>query len=185
MTPFPVQRARVLGDLILSALVLGGAAILFIGAADLPPPRFEPLGSAAMPRILAFILVVLSVIVALRALLSLRFQSEPTNRRQRRDVPETPDPTMTNKQSSEAEDSSAFAMPLRGLAVLATLILYVAALDFGRVPFVPATTVFVMIAGMTMQRIDLRGALTFAGLGLVLSLILNYVFSTFLYIEIG
>lgn len=148
---------RVLGDLALAAFVICGAVLLFIGAADLPPPRFEPLGSAAVPRILGVVLIGLALIVAVRAVWRAR---------------DTPDETEPNDAS-----------PARGAIVFAALIAYVAALDFGRVPFVPATTLFVMVSGMAMHRVGWRPALVFAALGLVLAAALSWVFATFLYIR--
>jgi putative tricarboxylic transport membrane protein len=156
---------RHLGDLALAAFVIAGAVILFVGAADLPPPRFEPLGSAAMPRILGAIMVALALTVAARAVLRLRGATPP-------EAPPLP---------GDARESD----PWRGAVVLVALIAYVAALDFGRVPFVYATTAFVTVAGLAMGRVGLRSAAFFAALGLGVALTLGYVFETYLYIRIG
>lgn len=47
------KARQTLADLTLAVLTIFGAGLLFLGALSLPPPRFEPLGSAALPRILA------------------------------------------------------------------------------------------------------------------------------------
>lgn len=152
----PKISRRTIGDLALCACVIAGSAILFIGASTLPPPRFEPLGSAAVPRILGVILIVLSLIVAVQSLLT------------RDAVPEAP-----------------AALPYRGFLVLAALVAYVAALDHFRVPFLIATPVFVLASGVAMSRPTLRNSLFFAALGLAVAAVLYWVLSTFLYIRIG
>ena len=151
---------RAIGDLVLAALVVAGAAVLFVGAADLPPPRFEPLGSAALPRILATILIVLAVLVAIRAVLRLR-------------------------AAAPAPAAESEARPVLGALVFAVLIAYVAALDFGRAPFVPATGVFLGAVGLILSRGSLRAGGVYAVLGVALGAALSFVFSRFLYISIG
>jgi len=155
------SRPRAFGDLALAACVIVGAGILFVGASSLPPPRWEPLGSAAMPRILGGILILLALTVATRAIFTLV--------------------KAAHKNISEP----ALHLPYRGAIVFALLIAYIAALDFARVPFVVATTLFVMCAGMAMHRVSVRSALVHAAMGLVLSLSLDYIFSTYLFVRIG
>ncbi|WP_226781445.1 tripartite tricarboxylate transporter TctB family protein [Oceaniglobus trochenteri] len=152
---------RSIADLVLSLLVAGGAVILFIGAADLPPPRFEPLGSAALPRILGALLLLFAAILALRAGLRLH----------------------RGWVAPKAEVNG--ADPRKGFAVLLALILYVLALDVLRVPFVAATTVFVVVVGLSIGARNWRNLLVFAGLGLVLSLAISTILSRFLFITIG
>lgn len=147
---------RTLGDLALCACVITGSAVLFIGAADLPPPRFEPMGSAAVPRILGGLLIVLAIVVAVQSLRT---------------------PQETNETPAE--------IPYRGVMVLGSLILYVAALDFLRLPFLVATPLFVMATGLAMSHLSLRNAVMFAALGLGVALLLDLVLTRFLYISIG
>jgi len=52
-------------------------------------------------------------------------------------------------------------------------------------PFVPTTTVFVALVGMAIDNVSLRILTIYGGLGLVLSSVLSYVFSNFLYVQIG
>lgn len=160
-TPDAPSRTRAFGDLALAACVILGAGILFVGASSLPPPRWEPLGSAAMPRILGGILIALALTVAARAMVTLA------------------------KPRQNGVQEAAIVLPYRGIIVFALLVAYIAALDFGRVPFAIATTLFVMCAGMTMHQVSVRSALVHAALGLVLSLSLDYIFSNYLFVRIG
>lgn len=152
---------RTIADLALALMVSAGAALLFIGAAELPPPRFEPLGSAALPRILGALLLLFAAILTVRALLRLR----------------------SGWPAPEAEESR--ADPRRGFAVLVALIGYVFALDVLRLSFIPVTTVFVTIVGLSIGARTWLNAAIFAGLGLVLSLAISTILSRFLYITIG
>ncbi|QBX99478.1 hypothetical protein E2K80_01020 [Rhodophyticola sp. CCM32] len=154
------KQARALGDLALLGVIFLGVALLFIGASTLPPPRFEPLGSAAMPRILGAALVLLSLPVAWVAI---------------RDL-------MAREADAERQ---ALKLPYGGALVLATLVAYVAALDFAQAPFVLSTTAFVAAIGLIVDRVNLRVLAIYGGLGLILSNALLYVFSNFLYVQIG
>lgn len=151
---------RNLADLVLAALIVAGAALLFIGASELPPPRWEPLGSAALPRILGVLLILFAVIIAIRAAL-----------RWRRDV--------------TVETDHSEASPQRGALVFGALVVYVAALDFGHVPFLPATVAFVCAVGLSIGERTWRNALTFTALGFLLALAISIVLERFLYISIG
>lgn len=154
------KKSRAIGDLLLLAAIGVGVVVLFVGASTLPPPRFEPLGSAAMPRILGAILVLLSLPVAYAAIRDLL----------------TPD---------ASGKKSALKLPFAGVFVFAALVIYVAALDFGKMSFIPTTTVFVAAAGMAIDKISLRILAIYGGLGLVLASALSYVFTNFLYVQLG
>lgn len=154
------KKARAAGDLILLAAIGVGVAVLFLGASTLPPPRFEPLGSAAMPRILGVILMLLSLPVAYAAIRDL-LASDPS------------------------EQKTTLKLPFGGFLVFVALVIYVAALDFGKMPFIPTTTVFIAVAGMAIDRVSLRVLAIYGGLGLVLACALSYVFTNFLYVQLG
>lgn len=155
------SKRRSIADLALSLLVAAGAVVLFIGAAKLPPPRFEPLGSAALPRILGVLLLLFAAILAVRAASRLRRGWI---------APVT--------EASEAD-------PRKGFAVLLALVVYVFALDVLRVPFVPATTVFVAVVGLSIGARSWINLVIFTSIGLVLALAISNILSRFLYITIG
>lgn len=154
------KKARAIADLALLAVIGVGVVVLFVGASTLPPPRFEPLGSAAMPRILGVVLTCLSLPVAYTALRDLM-------------------------SKTDGEIKTEIKLPFTGVTVFLGLVAYVAALDFAHVPFIPATTVFVALVGIAIDNVSLRVIAIYGGLGLVLASILSYVFSNFLYVQIG
>jgi putative tricarboxylic transport membrane protein len=155
-------RREAVGDLICCGLVLAGSFILFIGASTLPPPRFEPLGSAAMPRILGILLILLAAIVSLQAIAGLR-RTKPTT----------------------VESDAPSSTPYRGLIVLVALLLYVFSLDILQLPFLIATPLFVTVAGTAMHRMSVRSIVLHGALGLCIAILISTVFSQFLGIEIG
>ena len=157
------KARKTIADLALAALTLVGAAILFIGAHSLPPPRFEPLGSAALPRILGGLLVVFALIIAVSAVM-----------RHRKSVPVPQEDTSKPKLD-----------PKRGALVFIALIAYVFALDVLRVPFIAATPLFVIATGVAISGVNWRGLAAFAVLALLLAVFISTVFERLLYIRIG
>lgn len=166
MADFRHRNRQIAGDFALCAFVGLCAGILLYGSASLPAPRFEPLGSAALPRALAVILLVLSAIIAVRAVLRLKG-------------------TAAADEEPTAESAKSGFAPHRAALLFAALVVYVAALDVFRVPFVPATTAMMTASGLILHRADWRTGLLFAALGLGLSLALSFVFTHFLYVDIG
>lgn len=152
----------IIADLLLAIFAFLAAVILLIGASDLPPPRFEPLGSAALPRILAVVIIFFSLIIALRAYLKNK--------------------TSTSVPSFAGETD---VEPRRGALVLAALIIYVFALDVLRFPFLVATPVFVIAVGLSIGERSWTNALAFASLGLLLAFGISFVLEHLLYIRIG
>ncbi len=154
-------------DLGLALATVAGAALLVVGAAKLPPPRFEPMGSAALPRILGGLLILFAFIIAVNAL--------------RQILSQTPAP---RKQSPP---SATVAKPAFGRAalLLVILVLYVASLDLLRWPFVPVTTVFVALVGSLLSRPSLRSLFVFGLFGLCLAALVYAVFTRFLYVDLA
>ena len=156
------RTRRMVADLALAALTVAGAILLLIGAMDLPPPRFEPLGSAALPRILSGLLLVFAVIVAIRALL--RHRSGTLER--------------VTEEGPKAD-------PRRGALVLVALVAYVFALDVLRIPFLIATPVFVAATGLAIGARTWSNLAAFATLGLALAFSISLVLEKLLYVRIG
>ena len=158
------SRNTAFGDLALCAAVALGAALLLIGAAKLPPPRFDPLGSAALPRALAAIMLFFAAWIAMAAVLTLTRGSGSA-------APETP---AANRVA-----------PWRGVMVFAALLAFIAALDVFRMHLIPATTVFMGVVGFVVAGPTWRTALYYGVFGLALSSVLTWVMSNFLYVKFG
>ena len=119
----PTTRpARGWPDLQLAGLVGGVAALLYFGAASLPAPLFDPLGSAAVPQAVAVVLVAFALLMVVPAL-----------RRAPRPVPAGP------------------VALLRGGTMVALATGYTFLLDLRIVPFWAATLVFVPLAALIIS----------------------------------
>ncbi len=159
--PHTVKSAWI--DLALSGFVFAGAAILLIGAQSLPAPRFEPLGSAALPRILAGLMIFFAVIVGGSALIRLR-------------------PSRTVGQTNSEPPDELY--PQRAVAIFVALVAFVSALDILEAPFVPTATAFVAFAGFALSGWRPKVALICGLVGLILAFAIDYVLATFLYITL-
>lgn len=157
-------RKAAFGDLALCAAVAVGAAALLIGAAKLPPPRFDPLGSAALPRALAAIMLFFAAWIAVSAVLALLRRGRPVE---------------------QAPTTGTEVNPWRGVFVFAALIAFIAALDVFRVHLIPAATVFMAVIGLVVSGPTWRTALIYGLFGLGLSSVLTWVMSNFLYVKFG
>ncbi|SJZ73423.1 tripartite tricarboxylate transporter TctB family protein [Consotaella salsifontis] len=154
-------RRDIYTDLALSVFSLAGAALLFVGASDLPAARFEPLGSSALPYALGVLIALFAAIIGLRALFALRA-------------------AMPN-----AGEPSELANPGRMALVFVATLIYVAALDSFRAPYIVATTLFIIAIGATIGSPKPRSLALFAVLGLVLAVAIRFVFTRFLYVDLG
>ena len=147
-------------DLVVAALVAAAAALLFVGASTLPPPRWEPLGPAAVPRALGTLLALFSAILALGAARAILARAE------------TP---------AFAPDR---ARLLRGTGVLAAVIIFVVAMDKADVPFVVAGPAFVVSIAALVGGLSLRGLMWSAVWGVVLCTGIFLAFTRFFYINL-
>jgi putative tricarboxylic transport membrane protein len=130
------------------SLVLAG---LFIAQArGLPPPFFEPIGSAAVPRGTAWIVVVLAVVMMTRALLSR--ETGPAPFHSPREIRRT-------------------------LAFSGLILLYVAALGLTRIGYALATVAFLTIAVPLLAGFSRQWLLRSLALGIPLGFGLQYLFT--------
>lgn len=168
-------------DLALVLAVLAGAGLLFLGASTLPPPRFEPMGSAALPRILGGLLVFFAMIIAVKAVLQLRHN--PDRNSKKSSATDAIHEKLSNTKP-EAEESS-LAGPLRGASIFTTLIAYIVALDILQWSFIPVTAIFVTIVGTALSHQRRQAVWKFALYGLLLAAALYLVMTRFLYVDLG
>jgi putative tricarboxylic transport membrane protein len=146
-------------DLLLAAAVLGFAVLLRWESAKIPPPFFDPLGSAAVPNAIALVLAVLAAILALRALAALGpgdgAESLPFRRR--------PDVAV-------------------GIYVLC--VAYVAVMDVGWLAFGPATLLFLVAAAALLGRLHGRTLLTGTAVAVVVAFGCAWLFTRFFFIDL-
>jgi len=150
-------------DICFALAMLVFAGIVWWGTADLPPPRYEPIGSAALPRALALVMAVLSLVVLVRAYArqQARGESRPT-----------------------AASAAFRPRPLLAIAVFVVLVLYVLVMDQRLLGFIPAsiiafTVIGGLLAGFTVKRLP-----WLTGFVVVLVTAIWLVFTRFFYIDL-
>ncbi len=171
-------------DLALVLAVLAGAGLLFVGASTLPPPRFEPMGSAALPRILGGVLVFFAMIIAIKAIVQLRYKQSSRHGSDETDGA-ADGSSVVNPAKDRDTDESALTGQLRGICVFTCLILYIVALDILQWPFIPVTAAFVTLVGTVLSPQRLQAMWKFALFGLLLAAGLFLVMTRFLYVDLG
>lgn len=177
----------IVSDLLLAVAVLVGAGLLLVGASDLPPPRFEPMGSAALPRILACMLVLFALVLGARAIrryfvgrsasLQTENRSGDADIRNSNVTAHSPDTVSTGNATT--------GNAIRAAILFAGLVAYVFALDKLQWPFILATTVFVTFVGTLLSQLNYRSLIVFLIFGLALSISVHTVFTRFLYVDLG
>lgn len=146
-------------DVALSLSVGGFAALLLWEADKIPPPFFDPLGSAAVPEGVAIILALLAAVILLRALAALPWPKRTAA------APYRPRPDIA-----------------LGISVVA--IAYVAAMEFELVGFRTATIAFVILASALLSRFQPRVMLISAGVAVVVGVGGAYVFTKVFFIAL-
>ncbi|RCK49113.1 MULTISPECIES: tripartite tricarboxylate transporter TctB family protein [Thalassospira] len=147
-------------------LVAAFAAASLYGSSLLPPASYEPLGSAAFPKALGLITLGL---VALQAISLIRNHSGT----------ESPmDPESVTRSFSWKKYRKPALM-------LATMVLYLAAMSYAGVDFRISTSVFLCLAMCLLARPDSpKKVLLIAGSSIVLAVVLDLVFKHLFYIDI-
>lgn len=148
-------------DILLAISMIIFSIVVYVGTLDLPPPRYEPLGSAAIPKGLALIMVILSVMLILRALPALKLYDG-------------------------VKDKITDVTPRPGLsaAIFGVTVLFIAVLDFGILTFIPAGILYMTAIGFLMTHRNLK-RLPYVIAFSVLMVVSNYyLFTKVFYIDL-
>lgn len=152
-----------LADICFALAMLAFAGVVWWGTADLPPPRYEPIGSAALPRALALIMALLSLIVLFRAFARQRAQGDDRT----------------------AAASAAFRpRPLLAIAVFGVLVLYVLAMDQRLLGFIPASIIAFTVIGGLLTGFAPKRLPWLLGFVVVMVGVIWLVFTRFFYIDL-
>lgn len=157
------QERHPLTDIVFALAVMLFSAFVYWGTLGLPPPRYEPIGSAALPRGLALVLALLALVVMIRGLL--RWRSW--------DGGGGGDSASTHRQR-----------PLLAIAVFVVIVIYVAAMDFRLLRFVPASILAFTLVGAMLTRFEPRRMPWIAGFVIPLVLLIQIIFQHFFYIDL-
>lgn len=150
-------------DICFALAMLVFAGVVWWGTADLPPPRYEPIGSAALPRALAAIMAVLSLIVLARALA--RQRAPGADRTAAVSAPFSP-------------------RPLLAIAAFLVLVLYVLAMDQRFLGFIPASIIAFTIIGGLLAGFTVKRLPWLVGFVVVMVGLIWLIFTRFFYIDL-
>lgn len=151
-------------DIVTGIALLGLSAVVLWQAERLPPPIFDPIGSAFLPRAVALVIAGLSLVMIAGALSAARAELAQDN------------------GGGDAAGSRSAAG--RGLAVVVMLAVYGVLLESGMVGFTAATALFVAATGTLLSRGNHRVMVASVVTGIVLAVACRYVFTQIFYIDL-
>jgi putative tricarboxylic transport membrane protein len=153
-------------DALLALAIWLVAALAYYGAAQLPPPLFDPLGSAAVPQAVAIILALLAAAILFRRWASVSRNPEP---------------------AAKPPGTAAVDPPLRlgiALAAVAVITAYVGVMALGWLGFREATAPFVLLLGGVLSRFRRGTMIVLVPLALAAAIGLAWIFSGPLYVDL-
>lgn len=156
----PSRQSRIEIAVAAALIILSG--VTWLSVSELPPPFFDPIGSAAFPKAMAVIIAALSLVVIAKAVLASRSA-----------------PAAEAEPSPEARQSH-----LLGAAMYALVILYAAAMQWKLLGFATATALFIVAAGAVLGRFRLKETIVSAVLALLLGFGGDYLFTHVFYIDL-
>ena len=148
-------------DYVVSFLTVVLAGLVLWGARFIPPPFFDPLGSAAVPKACATILIGLAILIGVR-----RF--------------------IENKAGSTTgpEETGYKKEPWLALGVVSLSMLYTLAMGAGWIGFRWGTIVYIFATGTILAKGSFRIIVISLALGLLFGFGGHYLFTNFFYIDL-
>ena len=150
-----LQHSEVRRDLFLALGLTAFAALIYAEASRLPPPFFDPLGSAAVPKLVAVVLVVLGWAALLQRL-----------------------------AAPLGEDRSTRGAAGTALLSIVLPLAYVGAMQFGVLAFAQASTLFIIVMGGLFARFRRSAMLILVPLAFLVGFGLDHVFTRVLFIDL-
>jgi putative tricarboxylic transport membrane protein len=148
-------------DIILAIGMIIISAVVYIGAMELPPPRYEPLGSGAIPKGLAVIMAVLSVFLIIRAL-----------------------PHLKTFEGNHDEITDITPRPLLAAITFGLTMLFIAVLDFEILSFMPAAIIYMTSIGYFLTHRNLKRMPYYFAFSVVMVVGNYYLFTKVFYIDL-
>lgn len=154
-------------DLLLALAVTLLAVVVYWQASLLPPPFFDPVGSAAVPKLVAVVLVLLAIGVVVERLRTKPGSAEAGFAPALEDDDEAPEPA-----------------PWTALASIVLPVLYVSVMQAGWLAFAQASTLFVFALGALFSRFRPRYLLFLVPVAFLAGYGLDYIFTEILYVDL-
>ncbi|NQV98553.1 MAG: tripartite tricarboxylate transporter TctB family protein [Rhodospirillales bacterium] len=148
-------------DIILAIGMILFSGLIYLGSQDLPPPRYEPMGSAAVPQGLAVLMALLSVLLIFRAL-----------------------PHLKTFQASANQITDVTPRPVLAIIVFALTLIFIALLDFGILSFIPAGILYMTAIGYFLTHRNLKRMPRFFVFSVLMVVSNYYLFTRVFYIDL-
>lgn len=148
-------------DILLAIGMILFSATVYFGSRDLPPPRYEPLGSAALPNGLAAIMVFLSVILIIRAI-----------------------PHLKSFEAAKDKITDVTPRPGLSLSIFGLTLVFIGLMDFQILGFIPAGILFMTAVGYLLTHGNLKRMPLFFAYSVVLIVGNYYLFTKVFYIDL-
>ena len=148
-------------EIALSISLIIFSAIVYYSSLELPEPVYEPLGSAALPKGLAVIMSLLSLIVIVRAIPKIKVYKPTTN---------------TNNNVT--------SRPKLAILIFIITLIFIGILDFGILGFLPAGIIYLSTIGYFMTHRNLKRFPWVIAFSVILTVFSYYVFTKFFYIDL-
>ena len=148
-------------DYAISACTIVLAGLVLWGARDIPPPFFDPLGSAAVPKAVAYVLIALALGISLRRF----FQNK-------------------NSPGAGVTDEGYELESLRAMGVVGLSILYTLGMGTGILGFRWGTILYITLTGALLAKGNKNVMLISLALGLLFGFGGSHLFTHFFYIDL-
>jgi putative tricarboxylic transport membrane protein len=146
-------------DLAVCGGLIALAVFILMGVKDIPPPFFDPVGSAAFPKYAAYLVIAFAIAIAIRAYTSLK----------------TEKPKEAQGFTSE---------PLLALSVVAIPSLYIASMQAGMLSYRIGTVIFIFLLSSILARFEKRVMISSAIIAVVFGFGGQYLFTEVFYMDL-
>lgn len=167
------HRTAFVTDIILSLVIIIFSVVIYINTLDLPPPKYEPMGAAALPQILAALLIIFSIFIFIKAIIRKKPAGASTDKT-----------TELGDVSTFQESVTSARSYIKAAIVFALTCVYVFVMSTKLSGFMPATMVYIFVAGTIMKPKNLVSKAKMAAFAIVFALATFYIFTGLFYIDL-
>ncbi len=146
-------------DLWISGSLIALSAFVYWGTLEIPPPFFDPIGSAAFPKYAAYIISALALAIGIRAARSLRKPRSATPKSYREE-------------------------PLLAVSVVLTSCLYLLSMQWELLSYRWATLVFIFLLSALLSKFEKRIMIVGAVIAFVFGFGGQYLFTEIFYMDL-
>ena len=146
-------------DIVISLSLVALAIVVLIAAKEIPPPFFDPIGSAAFPKYTAYLIIFLALVIGIRSILL--------------------------SQLLPIESKRGFKLePILAAYTVGVPALYVLSMNLGWASFRIATTLFIFALAALLSRFDKRVLIVSAIIAPVFGFGGQYLFTEVFYMDL-